>query len=390
MVKIIKNALLNIYLRKRKNEFLKNVFNTKFQENVLLVYITSAFDRKLRYSHSNLWECKIAGEIFRDLGFNVDVINYNTHKLPDIKKYTIIYGMGETFEKLFSKKESNQLFINYATGCNPIWSNIETVKKLRTFYDKSNKLLPESSRLINHTQHLQILLSDKVIVLGNDFVKNTYLSFDDKSERYENLNAFYFDFHNISIKDKIFFECRKNFLWFGSAGALHKGLDLCLDYFAEHPELNLHICGLNVKSEKRFVEYYHKELFDLPNIYYHGFLKLDSEALKEILIKCGFVIFPSVSEGGAVALLNVIANGALLPIYSNSTGVPFENDGFEFNSISTESLEESILKTVNLDEAEFFQRSENLQKVVRNNFTIDEYKKQLKVIISNTLHDNKA
>ena len=387
---MIKNILLNIYFTKRKNEFLKNTFNTNFQRHVLLVYITSAFDRKSRYSHSNLWECKIAGEIFRDLGFNVDVINYNTLKLPDIKKYTVIYGMGETFEKLFSKKENNQLFINYATGCNPIWSNIETVKKLRTFYNKSNKLLPESSRLINHTQHLQILLSDKVIVLGNDFVKNTYLSFDDKSERYENLNAFYFDFHNISIKDKIFSKCRKNFLWFGSAGALHKGLDLCLDYFAEHPELNLHICGLNVESEKRFVEYYHKELFDLPNIHYHGFLKLDSETLKEILTKCGFVIFPSVSEGGAVSLLNVVANGALLPIYSKSTGVPFENYGVEINSINIESLKTAISKALILDEIEFFQRSETLQKFVREKFNIDEYKNNLKVIISNTLHDYQA
>lgn len=388
MVKIIKKTLLHLYLKKRKNEFLKNVFNTSFDRTVLLVYITSAFDKKTRYSHSNLWECKIAGEVFRDLCFNVDVINYNTSKIPDIKKYSVIYGMGETYEKLFSQKQPDQLFMNYATGCNPIWSNIETTKKVRSFFEKTGKLLPESSRLIHHTQHLQILLSDKVIVLGNDFVKNTYFIIDDRKKRYDNLNAFYFDFHDISVKDKVISDCKKNFLWFGSAGALHKGLDICLDYFAGKPDLHLHICGLNNEAEKRFTEHYHNELYNLPNIHYYGFLNLDSNALKTVLVKCGFTIFPSISEGGAVALLNVIGNGGVLPIYSKSTGVPFELDGFEFDPINVEKLEEYVSKAIDLDENEYSERSERLQKYVKKQFTLSEYSKNLKVIISKTINDH--
>lgn len=390
MVKIIKEQLLKLYIKKRKNEYLKNVFKTNFTKNVLLVYITPAFDKKVSYSHSNLWECKIAGEIFNNLGYNVDVINYNAHKTPDIEKYSVVYGMGETYEKLFLKKRNNQLFINYATGCNPIWSNIETTKKIRSFYNKSGHIFPESSRLIHHTQHLQILLSDKVIVLGNDFVKNTYLTFDDEAKRYDNLNAFYFDFHNISPEEKDVSQCKKNFLWFGSAGALHKGLDICLDYFRDKTDLNLHICGLNTQSEKRFVDFYHKEIYDAPNIHYHGFLKLDSNALKEILLKCGYVVFPSISEGGAVALLNVIGNGGLLPIYSKSTGVSFEKYGFEFDQITIDNLDTSISKGITLSDEEFLKRAKKLQEHVKNEFTIDVYRENLKIIITNIINDNQA
>lgn len=389
MVKIIKNTALQLYVKIRENEFLKNVYSTNFYHNVLLVYITTAFDKKNRYSHSNFWECKCAGEIFRDLGYNVDVINYNTKKIPNIEKYSIVYGMGETFEKLFRQKTENHTFINYATGCNPIWSNIETIKKVRNFYKRTGKMLPESSRLLSHTQHLQILLSDKVIVLGDDFVKSTYLLFDDEKYRYENLDAFFFDFHHINVQKKNISEARKNFLWFGSSGALHKGLDVALDFFKENKELHLHICGLNINSESRFVKYYQKELYETSNIHFHGFLNLQSIEMKNVLEQCGYAVFPSVSEGGAVALLNIIANGGLIPVYSKSTGVPFQDYGFEFEDSSITQLSEAIQKAVSISDQEFAIKSQNIQNFVRENFTLDQYKGNLKSIISKVVHDNK-
>ncbi|WP_313348902.1 glycosyltransferase [Empedobacter sp.] len=388
MVEIIKKQMVDFYLKMKINEYLKNIFSTSYEKNVLLVYITSAFSNKVRFSHSNLWECKLAGEIFNELGYNVDVINYNTKKNIDISKYDIIYGLGETLEKLFIQKSENQLFINYATGCNPIWSNIQTIKKVRYFSEQSGIILPESSRLIHHTQHLQILLSDHVIVLGDDFVKNTYLLFDDKKERYSNLNAFYFHSHDVKAGSKVLDLARKNFLWFGSAGALHKGLDLCLDFFSKNLDLHLHICGLNMDSEKRFVEYYKKELLSLPNIHYHGFVGIDTQEFSKILENCGYVIFPSVSEGGAVALLNVIGNGGLLPIYSKSTGVPFDKLGFEFNEINISNISKSINKALEISNDEYLRRANGLQSVVIEEFSIDIYKTNLKKIISNIINDN--
>lgn len=388
MVKIVKKKLLALYLKIKTNEYLQNVFGTTNNKNVLLVYVTSAFSKKVRFSHSNLWECKLAGEIFSELGYNVDVINYNTKKIPNISKYDIVYGLGEIFEKLFYEKKENKLFINYATGCNPIWSNIQTTKKVRDFYEKSGEILPESSRLISHTQHLQILLSDYVIVLGDDFVKNTYYLFDEKRERYSNLNAFYFHFHDLHANSKILDVARKNFLWFGSAGALHKGLDLCLDFFRENPNLQLHICGLNIDAEKRFVESYKKELFSFANIHFHGFVGINTSEFREILNNCGYVIFPSVSEGGAVALLNVIGNGGLLPIYSKSTGVPFDKLGFEFNEINISNISKSINKALEISNDEYLRRANDLQNIVMKEFTIDIYKTNLKKIISNIINDN--
>ena len=56
-------------------------------------------------------------------------------------------------------------------------------------------------------------------------------------------------------KNKDFALCRRNILWFGSAGLLHKGLDIAVDFVLSHPEFTLHICGSS-SGEKDFLDYY--------------------------------------------------------------------------------------------------------------------------------------
>ena len=70
----------------------------------------------------------------------------------------------------------------------------------------------DSIRKIEYTQDFQNILSDSVIVLGNDFVKNTYLQYDDEKQRYKNLDAFYFDIINPDISKKDFRKARRNFI----------------------------------------------------------------------------------------------------------------------------------------------------------------------------------
>lgn len=41
---------------------------------------------------------------------------------------------------------------------------------------------------------------------------------------------------------------RRNFLWFGSVGLIHKGLDIVIDAFKELPDLSLNVYGLDKKS----------------------------------------------------------------------------------------------------------------------------------------------
>jgi hypothetical protein len=116
-----------------------------------------------------------------------------------------------------------------------------------------------------------------VIVLGNDFVLKTYTDYDtEKSERYKNLNAFYYDINNTDLNKKNFKEAKKHFLWFGSTGSLHKGLDILIEIFSNRNDIILHICGMN-KNENNFIKFYEQNFNKCKNIINHGFVKIKSK-----------------------------------------------------------------------------------------------------------------
>ena len=89
---------------------------------------------------------------------------------------------------------------------------------------------------------------------------------------------------------KDFNNAKKHFLWFGSSGMIHKGLDLLLDIFSKREEIHLHICGPlegNQSFNKLFTMSYLK-----PNIHYHGFVSINSTLFKEAAAKMRFCYFP--------------------------------------------------------------------------------------------------
>ena len=130
--------LKNIYHSIIKNRTLNNVYKTSFNKSVLIVYLTSAFNKKENISHSNMTECRTFAEIFREIGYNIDVINLNsTRKIK--KQYDVILGMDVALEKSFFNKKDSTKHIFYATGACPIYSNMISTKKARDFYFQESR-----------------------------------------------------------------------------------------------------------------------------------------------------------------------------------------------------------------------------------------------------------
>jgi glycosyltransferase involved in cell wall biosynthesis len=370
---------------------IRNVFNSKKQRGVLISYLTTPFTKGLSYAHSNLLECYTAAELFDELGYRVDVVDWTSCRNIDYSRYDIIYGMGPVLEKSFSSHEqSRQLRIFYATGCNPIYSNIVTTLKVREFYRKNKILLLKSSRLLKDTQDAQIFLSDFVIVLGNDFVLRTYTKFDPEcTNRYFKLNAFFFDCYDIDLNKKDFDNAKKNFLWFGSAGLLHKGLDVLLDIFAKHQGINLHICGAS-PTEEGFYRHYSSALAHSNNIFDHGFVRMQSEAFKMIMDKCGFVVFPSLSEGGAAALLNTMANGGLVPIITKASGLDLEEFGWVIEEQNPSLFDQAISEAAGMQNQIVAKKAKDIKSHVRETYTFENYKNNLRHMLQTIMDTNKA
>ena len=391
MKELLQNFFYSFNLRVTKRLeiyklYKRDVFKSNYKNKVLLSYITEPFTLGINYSHTGLRECYAAAEVFHNLGYCVDVVYHSLTRKIDYSQYEIIYGMGSVLERSFYLQESSApLRIFYATGCNPIYSDVITRLRARDFYIKHKRLLLESVRIVQLSQHAQILLSDAVIVLGNEFVLKTYTNYDPKGvERYLRLNVFFNDSYDIDLEKKDFTTAKKNFLWFGSGGLLHKGLDILLDIFSQRNDVYLHICGAR-ESEKGFFNYYKHLLSNSNNIIDHGFVKMESEYFKKLMDTCGYTVFPSVSEGGAAALLNTMANGGLVPIISKSSGLDMEDFGWVIDKIDIDIFNNAINQALLLDNEELKEKAIRVKAHIRHNYTYENYKQSLGNIIQKIL-----
>ena len=370
-----------------KNPLLENVFNTDFEKKVLFSYITGPFINKLNVEHTNLLECYTAAEIFKSLGYNVDVINFNqVSEAIVFSDYSIVYGLGDSFTQALSHTPRGALpkTILYGTCVSSTYAREATYKKIQDFYDRTGIRMLNSSRYSNVTVE-QVMLSDQIIVLGNEFTLNTYLA-DGANESTTRLNAFYYDTYDIDLNKKNFDSAKNHVLWFGSSGLLHKGLDLAIDAIKEFPNLTLHICGAN-KDEKEFFSYYNKELNNkVPNIINYNFIKMNKPEFRKLMDTCGGVLFPSLSEGGSPSLLNVMANGGLLPITSAASGLDIEKFGITIKELTLDGVIESLKAYSALLASELELKSKQIKQSIRQNYSYDIYRKTLREYIEKILN----
>lgn len=379
LVKILKKAVRLVEKREVPTVtfddlILKNVFQSNYEKRVLISYLKQPFIEGIKYHHTNYLECYTAAEIFHELGYQIDVIDLFEDSVNlNFGDYQVVYGLGVSLEKSFTSKEPERILkILYSTGCNPFYSYLNSTLQVQRFFSKTGLLLPNSSRVMPSFFTFQYLLSDFVIALGNKFVAKTFTDVN-PDLNCEFVNAFYFDKFEIDLKSKNFVSASKNFLWFGSIGMLHKGLDLLIDIFSNRQEIFLHICG-PTDSEMKFWNYYNPIIKNCKNIIIHGYIDIESEKFKELMMECAFCIFPTASEGGSPSLLNVMANGGLIPLTTGACGIDIDSIGFQFNKISEKEIVEVINHVFQLTSNEVQEKATNVLNRVRTHYTYEKYK----------------
>lgn len=307
LIKAIKDKL-PLFIRENISRYLNrpivNLYGTNHNKTALLSYIVHPF-RKDSFQHTNYFEAQSWAKVLSELGYNIDVLNFDSAKQIEFSKYDLICGFGDVFQRYFEAGIAKKLqTIYYGTGMHVCYQNHASLYRIRDVYNKKGIWLGKSARFVEKTWTHQTTLVDGIIALGNSVCAESYRK--------------YFDGHVFSVPAPFYATkdaneiikqrkqtADKHFLWFGSSGLIHKGLDLLLDFFASRPELTLHVCG-SVENEPDFVSTYNEELFNTTNIKAHGFVDINSEGFSEILKSCDFVIFPSCSEGGAPSVLTVI------------------------------------------------------------------------------------
>lgn len=367
----------------KKEKVIKNFFNTSNPKKVLLSYIKDVFENNnnINQTHTNRLTSYLIAETISNLGYNVDIINWQDSIENEFDDYDFIIGLGPSLEHALTfRKHKSPKVIWFGTGCNPLFSNQITLKRISEFYKKTNHVMLQSSRYIKEDWPLQHEIADWIILHGDKFAKATYRGFN-----IDTINAPVFINHTISRQTNNWQDARKNYLWFGNGGLIHKGLDITIDAFKNLPELNLHICG-NIEQEPDFYEYYKDDLTDRKNIIYHGFINTQSEEFKNILKTCAFVVFPSASEGNSPSVITCMANGGLIPIVSKNADVDIKDYGIEIESLNEEAITKAINISQNISISELEHRCSQIISTCNLYHKFDYFKSDFKKKLMTAFH----
>lgn len=373
--------IIKYLLHKKKFKLIANIFNKNYTRSVLLCYLNKSAYYSSSASHPNKQEAKVIAKLFDKLGYNVDIIGdlYKKNILYD--KYDILFGNGYPFENSFNYNKHNLKRIYYAAGAHTCQRNTAELERLQDLKQRKCVIL-RPKRLKHYPDWLSSALSDSICVIGNNWTKSTYKRYF-KGPIYK-INTSIYDYLNDVSIYRNWNTAKFNFLWLGSYGLVLKGLDLCIDAFDKIKNLNLHICG---PMEKEFYEIYKTQIVNNENIYYYGFLDINTDRFKSIISQCGFVLHPSASEGQSTSLLTAMYSG-LIPIATKESGVDLDDFGIYIDELSVEHIYNIINNVIAYSNEFLYTMSSSSQTYVRNNHHLINFESSLYKAFNNTLIEN--
>jgi glycosyltransferase involved in cell wall biosynthesis len=264
-----------------------------------------------------------------ELGYSVDIVNFDNQQFVPRKKYDLFIGHGGTnYESIEKKLDPRCTKIYFSTGIYwEEWNRVEDERRM-ALQRRKGILLP-SDRSIERDEEYANAHADGIICLGNDHAKQTYHKFP----RVINVNnAVYPDSYSVSLKN--FENGRHNFLFFNGPGNVHKGLDLLLDVFTQIPHQHLYI---RQALEPGFFQLYKKELTEYPNIHLVPFLKKPSREFFSLMDTSNFVISPTCAEGQPGSIIECMAHG-LIPLLSKEANIDTKDFGILLKENSIDEI----------------------------------------------------
>lgn len=323
--------------------FREDVFATRRAKRALLCGAVDGFfdETKLTVFHTNTLEVVEQAISLGQMGYSVDVADHWSEPPEGYARYDAILGLGRGLVACHARNTRPRRVVLYSPGIHNQEQNLRTLERVKSFATRYGPTLLESGRFAPEDLTSIATLCDAVLVLGNEASSETY-RFRTGCPVYT-LPAFFYQKVDgralVQAKDPR--RALRGFLWFGSTGLIHKGLDLVIEAFLMRPWLHLHVCG-PLEAESLFWEVFRPRLAQVRNIRLHGMVELGSPLFLEIAAECGFAVLPSCSEGGGVSLLSAVGNGGMLPVATREASVDLDAGGIRIGRTDLPALLEAL------------------------------------------------
>jgi hypothetical protein len=348
-------------------------------KSALLSYLVTPIlpkpEKRDASTFSNAGIAQYIPRALNELGYSVDIVNYDNKRFAPEKKYDLFIGhAGINFESIAQKLDPDCVKIYFSTGT--YWKSWNQMEKDRLDDLKRRKgiQLPVD-RIIENDEEYANSVSDGIICLGNEVAKKTYQKFP----LVINLNNAVFP-DSYSPIGKNFNASRNNFLFFNGGGNVHKGLDLLLDAFS-HLDQHLYV---RQEIEPAFFNIYKKELTEYSNIHVIKYLKKPSREFFSLMDNCNFIISPTCAEGQPGSVIECMAHG-LIPILSKEANIDTKDFGITLQENSVDELI-STIKAVSQKSPEWCRIQSDLTiREIQNNYLpkhfLNNMKKAIQTIV---------
>jgi len=335
--------------------------------NVLLAYILEPFKLtnavKLN-SHTHYWESFQIAQTFLSLGYHVDVIDYRNSAFVPKKTYDFFISARVNFQTIAERLNKECVKVVHLDTSHWVVNNYYAYKRYIAFQQR-RKATPKLRKTIEQTWAIEN--ADCATILGNQYTIDTYAFAGKPIYRIPISTCATYP----SPIEKDFKACRTNFMWMGSKGLIHKGLDLALDAFVEMPEYQLFVIG-PISREKDFENTYYDELYNTPNINTLGWVDVTSDQFLDISNNCLAIVYPSCAEGQCGSVINCMHAG-LIPIVSYESGVDIGDFGIVLYESSTNEIKDAVRRVAGMPESKIKQMSMDTWKYVNKNHSRESY-----------------
>lgn len=330
---------------------------------VLISYIPDdvlSSENDVSASHTHYWECRQMARSFAAAGFSVDVVHFDDDRFVPEKDYDVLVSARTNLERLARHMPAHCLKVAHLDTAHFLTHNANAMQRLKDIRDRHGVSL-RSNRMVEDNWAIEV--ADIGCVLGNVFTEDSYRFSGKPIHRIPLSSVRQYDWDD----DKDFDSCRNSFLWFGSGGFAHKGLDLVLDAFSSLPDLKLVICG-PLDVEPRFVRAFDKQMFRTENIETIGWIDVTGEEFASVRRNTLATIYPSCSEGGGGSVITCMHAG-LIPVVTPEASVDTGDFGQLLDTASIDAIRDSALTLSQMSTIELQNRARSAWEFARRNHT---------------------
>ena len=234
-----------IRIKKNPNSAIGKVGFLKHQGekkgNVLISYIIEPFllqdESQISNEHHHDWLSWEIGQTFSSYGYDADVIDYRDRKFVPQKPYDFFIGARTNFQRLAELLPKQCVKIVHLDTAHWIFNNSAAYQR-HLGLQQRRKVSLQSFKWVEPNWAIEY--ADYATTnWGNQFNVGTY--------EYAGKPIFQIPLPTCVVypepDNKDFSTYNTHFLWLGSDGLVHKGLDLVLEAFSQMPEYRLTVCG---------------------------------------------------------------------------------------------------------------------------------------------------